>query len=59
MGKSNGTVQLGSLGLLLGWNLPIVSLVPYVWWLVAVLLLGTIIARARGALAELRGRAKR
>ena len=57
MGKSDRAVVFGGLGLLLGLNLPIVPLVPYVLCLVAVLLILTIFNRARSALAELRGRA--
>lgn len=55
MGKSDRTFVFGALGLLLGMNLPIVAIVPYVLWLVLALLLFTIINRARGALKELRG----
>jgi phosphatidylglycerophosphate synthase len=55
MGKSDRAFVFGALGLLLGMNLPIVPLVPFVLWLVFALLLVTIINRARGALTELRG----
>jgi CDP-diacylglycerol---glycerol-3-phosphate 3-phosphatidyltransferase len=55
MGKSDRAVAFGALGLLLGCGLPIVRFVPYVLWFVLVLLLGTIINRARGALKESRG----
>jgi len=55
MGKSDRAFAFGALGLLLGCGLPIVPLVPYVLWLVLVLLLSTIINRARGALKESRG----
>jgi CDP-diacylglycerol--glycerol-3-phosphate 3-phosphatidyltransferase len=55
MGKSDRAFVFGGLGLLLGLNLPIVPLVRYVLWFVLVLLLLTIVNRARGALAELRG----
>jgi len=56
MGKSDRAFVFGTLGLLLGLNLPIVPIVRYVLWLVLVLLLFTIVNRARGALAEVRGR---
>jgi phosphatidylglycerophosphate synthase len=55
MGKSDRAFVFGAMGLLLGLNLPIVPVVRYVLWFVLVLLLLTIINRARGALAELRG----
>jgi CDP-diacylglycerol---glycerol-3-phosphate 3-phosphatidyltransferase len=55
MGKSDRAFVFGALGLLLGLNLPIVSVVRYVLWIVLVLLLLTIFNRARKALAELRG----
>ena len=55
MGKSDRAFVYGALGLLLGLNLPIVPVVRYAPWLVLVLLLLTIINRARGALAELQG----
>jgi CDP-diacylglycerol--glycerol-3-phosphate 3-phosphatidyltransferase len=55
MGKSDRAFAFGALGLLLGCGLPIVPFVPYVLWLVLVLLLSTIINRARGALKESRG----
>jgi CDP-diacylglycerol--glycerol-3-phosphate 3-phosphatidyltransferase len=55
MGKSDRAFVFGALGLLLGMNLPIVPLVPFVLWLVSALLPITIINRARGALKELRG----
>jgi CDP-diacylglycerol--glycerol-3-phosphate 3-phosphatidyltransferase len=57
MGKSDRAFVFGALGLLLGLNLPIVPIVRYVLWFVLVLLLLTIVNRARGALAEVRGRA--
>ncbi|MGB7844453.1 MAG: CDP-alcohol phosphatidyltransferase family protein [Candidatus Acidiferrum sp.] len=59
MGKSDRAFVFGALGLLLGLNLPIVPVVPYTLWLVLALLLLTIVNRARGALAELRGPASR
>lgn len=55
MGKSDRAFVFGTLGLLLGLNLPIVRVVPYVLWIVLALLLLTVINRARGALAEIRG----
>lgn len=54
MGKSDRAFVFGALGLLLGMDLPIVAIVPYLLWLVLALLLFTIINRARGALKELR-----
>jgi CDP-diacylglycerol---glycerol-3-phosphate 3-phosphatidyltransferase len=57
MGKSDRAFVFGALGLLLGLNLPIVPIVRYVLWFVLVLLLLTIVNRARGALAEVRGHA--
>jgi CDP-diacylglycerol---glycerol-3-phosphate 3-phosphatidyltransferase len=59
MGKSDRALVFGLLGLLLGLNLPIVRMVPYVLWLVLVLLLLTIANRARRALAEVSGSASR
>jgi CDP-diacylglycerol---glycerol-3-phosphate 3-phosphatidyltransferase len=59
MGKSDRAFVFGALGLLLGLNLPIVSLVRYVLWIVLALLLLTIVNRARKALAELQGSAPR
>lgn len=55
MGKSDRAFVFGALGLLLGLNLPIVPVVRYVLWFMLVLLLLTIINRARGALAEVQG----
>jgi phosphatidylglycerophosphate synthase len=55
MGKSDRALVFGGLGLLLGLNLPIVRVVPYVLWAVLLLLLLTVVNRARGALAEVRG----
>jgi len=55
MGKSDRAFVFGTLGLLLGLNLPIVPVVPYLLGLVLALLLCTVINRARGALKELRG----
>jgi CDP-diacylglycerol---glycerol-3-phosphate 3-phosphatidyltransferase len=59
MGKSDRAFVFGALGLLLGLNLPIVPVVRYVLWFVLVLLFLTIINRARGALAQLRGSTSR
>lgn len=59
MGKSDRAFVFGALGLLLGLNLPIVSVVRFVLWIVLALLLLTIVNRARNALAELRGSAAR
>jgi CDP-diacylglycerol---glycerol-3-phosphate 3-phosphatidyltransferase len=55
MGKSDRAFVFGALGLLLGLNLPIVSLVRYALWIVLALLLLTIVNRARKALVELQG----
>lgn len=59
MGKSDRAFVFGTLGLLLGLNLPIVPVVRYVLWFVLALLLLTTINRARKALAELQGSAAR
>jgi len=59
MGKSDRAFVFGALGLLLGLNFPVVPMVRYVLWLVLMLLLLTIINRARGALSELRGTVSR
>ena len=56
MGKSDRAFVFGALGLLLGLESPIVPVVRPILWIVLVLLLLTIINRARGALRELRGR---
>jgi len=56
MGKSDRAFVFGTLGLLLGLELPIFPLVRPILWIVLVLLLLTIINRAQGALRELRGR---
>jgi len=55
MGKSDRAFVFGALGLLLGLNLPIVPVVQYILWLVLVLLLVTVVNRARRALAEVQG----
>ena len=55
MGKSDRAFWFGLLGLLLGLNLPVLSYVRYVLWLMLALLLSTVINRARGALNELQG----
>jgi CDP-diacylglycerol---glycerol-3-phosphate 3-phosphatidyltransferase len=59
MGKSDRAFVFGALALLLGLNLPIVRIVPYVLWIVLVLLLLTIVNRARMAVAEVRGSTSR
>lgn len=59
MGKSDRAFVFGALALLLGLNLPMVRIVPYVLWMVLALLLLTIMNRARKALAEVRGFASR
>ena len=56
MGKSDRAFVFGALGLLLGLQLPIFRVVIPVQWIVLVLLLVTIVNRARGALREIRGR---
>jgi phosphatidylglycerophosphate synthase len=55
MGKSDRAFVFGTLGLLLGLKLPIVSVIPYILWIMLSLLVLTIVNRARGALAERRG----
>jgi CDP-diacylglycerol--glycerol-3-phosphate 3-phosphatidyltransferase len=55
MGKSDRAFVFGALGLLLGLNLPILPAVRPVLWIVLVLLLLTILNRARCALRELAG----
>ncbi len=57
MGKSDRAFVFGTLGLLLGLELPIFYIVVPVLWIVLLLLLLTILNRSRGALKELRGRA--
>ncbi len=59
MGKSDRAFVFGALGLLLGLNLPIVPVIQYVLGLVLVLLLVTVVNRARRALAEVQGSAAR
>ena len=56
MGKSDRAFVFGALGLLLGLNLPIFPAVRPVLWIVAALLVLTILNRARSALRELQGR---
>jgi CDP-diacylglycerol--glycerol-3-phosphate 3-phosphatidyltransferase len=56
MGKSDRAFVFGTLGLLLGLNLPIFPWVRPILWIVLVLLLFTILNRARCALRELGGR---
>jgi CDP-diacylglycerol--glycerol-3-phosphate 3-phosphatidyltransferase len=55
MGKSDRAFVFGALGLLLGLNMPILPAVRPVLWIVLVLLLLTILNRARCALRELAG----
>lgn len=55
MGKSDRAFVFGSLGLLLGLNTPILPAIKPVLWIVLVLLLLTILNRARCALRELAG----
>jgi len=56
MGKSDRAFVFGILGLALGSNLPIFPAVRPVLWIVVLLLLLTILNRARGALRELQSR---
>ncbi len=56
MGKSDRAFVFGTLGLLLGLNLPISHIVLPVLWIVLLLLLLTILNRSRGALKEIGGR---
>ncbi len=56
MGKSDRAFVFGTLGLLLGLQLPIFPIVLPVLWIVLLLLLVTILNRSRGALKEIRGR---
>jgi CDP-diacylglycerol---glycerol-3-phosphate 3-phosphatidyltransferase len=55
MGKSDRAFVFGALGLLLGLSVPILPAVRPVLWIVLVLLLFTILNRARCALRELAG----
>jgi CDP-diacylglycerol--glycerol-3-phosphate 3-phosphatidyltransferase len=59
MGKSDRAFVFGALGLLLGLNVPILPAVRPILWIVLVLLLLTILNRARCALRELAGGATR
>jgi len=56
MGKSDRAFVFGTLGLLLGLQLPIFPIVRPVLWIVLTLLLLTIFNRSRNALREIRGR---
>jgi CDP-diacylglycerol--glycerol-3-phosphate 3-phosphatidyltransferase len=56
MGKSDRAFVFGTVGLLLGFQLPIFRVVIPVQWIVLALLLVTIVNRAHGALREIRGR---
>jgi len=59
MGKSDRAFIFGALGLLLGLNVPILTAVRPILWVVLVLLLLTILNRARCALRELAGGSSR
>jgi CDP-diacylglycerol---glycerol-3-phosphate 3-phosphatidyltransferase len=59
MGKSDRAFVFGALGLLLGLNAPILPAIEPVLWIVLVLLLLTILNRARCALRELAGGSSR
>jgi len=54
MGKSDRAFLIGLLGLLVGFHVPIEGFVPYVQILILVLLVVTILNRARKALEELK-----
>ena len=56
MGKSDRAFVFGTLGLLLGLQLPIFHVVQPVLWIVLFLLLLTVVNRSRAALKEIRGR---
>lgn len=56
MGKSDRAFVFGALGLLLGLQLPIFTLVQPVLWIVLVLLVFTIFNRSHRALNEVKGR---
>ena len=56
MGKSDRAFVFGTLGLLLGLQLPIFKIVVPVLWIVLLLLVVTIVNRSRSALKEIRGR---
>jgi len=58
MGKSDRAFLFGLMGLLLGLRVPIARWISYVLAVMAVLLVLTIINRARGALRELRASAR-
>lgn len=59
MGKSDRAFVFGALGLLVGLNVPIFPVVRPILWIVLVLLLLTIVNRARCALRELGGLSSR
>src|SRR5271170_6548185 len=59
MGKSDRAFVFGAMGLLLGLNVPILPAVRPVLWIVLVLLLLTILNRARCALREFAGGSSR
>jgi CDP-diacylglycerol--glycerol-3-phosphate 3-phosphatidyltransferase len=56
MGKSDRAFVLGALGLLLGLNLPVSPIIRPLLWIVLVLLMLTILNRARCALREIGSR---
>jgi CDP-diacylglycerol--glycerol-3-phosphate 3-phosphatidyltransferase len=56
MGKSDRALAFGILGLLLGLQLPIFRVIAPAQGIILILLLVTIVNRARGALKELKGR---
>jgi CDP-diacylglycerol--glycerol-3-phosphate 3-phosphatidyltransferase len=56
MGKSDRAFVFGALGLLLGLNLPILRIVRPILWIVLLLVLFTIVNRARCALREIGSR---
>jgi CDP-diacylglycerol---glycerol-3-phosphate 3-phosphatidyltransferase len=53
MGKSDRAFVFGALGLLLGLNVPILSIIRPILWIVLLLLLVTILNRVRRALREI------
>jgi CDP-diacylglycerol--glycerol-3-phosphate 3-phosphatidyltransferase len=59
MGKSDRAFVFGALGLLLGLHVPILRIVRPILWIVLLLLLFTIVNRARCALREIGGRSSK
>jgi CDP-diacylglycerol--glycerol-3-phosphate 3-phosphatidyltransferase len=53
LGKSDRAFVFGLLGLLLGAGVPLQSALPYVLWIMILLLAITVLNRCRGALREL------